>query len=473
MLSCFSDCVFQVSCLSYLTGLQQLSLADNPCVEMTANREYPLAVNWYTWGCKKTNMGTWGQRHMKESSKMGVVSGLLILLVPWSVIQDHFWFVNFKRQTTWFGQNYFDVCSDTVSLWLMRFVILSFSSLDELGNCVSHWLMIQEWLNRQIDSWITAGVQKVSMLSDNHCRCAEGVHVVWQSLQMCRRCPCCLTITAGVQKVSMLSDDHCMCAKGVHVVWQSLQVCRRCPCCLTITADVKKVSMLFGDHCRCAEGHHVVWWSLHVCKRCPCCLTITAGVQKVSMLSDNHCRCAEGDHVVWQSLQMWKRCPCCLVITAGGQKVSMLSDNHCRCAKGIACCRTNTAGVQKVSMLSDNHCRCVNGGHVVWRQFPNHLTGFDYRPYVLCCCPSLQVLDGYILSEGERWVASACSPSSPPDDLVMVHVYIMCMYFTLNHDNRGYFWIMIRGVFLAPHIRWVQVAYKEHNCSINHTIQTF
>ena len=303
---------------------------------------------------------------MKESSKMGVVSGLLILLVPWSVIQDHFWFVNFKRQTTWFGQNYFDVCSDTVSLWLMRFVILSFSSLDELGNCVSHWLMIREWLNRQTDSWITAGVQKVSMLSDNHCRCAEGVHVVWQSLQ----------------------------------------VCRRCPCCLTITADVKKVSMLFGDHCRWAEGVHVVWQSLQVCKRYPCC-------------------------------------------------------------------RTNTAGVQKVSMLSGNHCRCVNGGHVVWRQFPNHHTGFDYRPYVLCCCPSLQVLDGYILSEGERWVASPCCPSSPPDDLVMVHGYIMCMYFTLNHDNRGYFWIMIRGVFLAPPIRWVQAAYKEHNCSINHTIQTF
>ena len=172
--------------------------------------------------------------------------------------------------------------------------------------------------------------------------------------------------------------DHCRCAKGVHIVWRSLQVCRRCPCCLMITVDVQKVSMLFDNRCRCTKGVHVVWWSLQVCKRYPCCMT-------------------------------------------------------------------NSAGVQKVSMLSDDPCRCANGVDVVWKRFPNHLTGFDYRPYVLCCCPSLQVLDGYILSEGERWVGSARSPSSPPDDLVVVHVYIMCMYFTLNNDNRGYFWIMITG----------------------------
>ncbi|XP_025097156.1 uncharacterized protein LOC112565711 isoform X5 [Pomacea canaliculata] len=28
--------------------------------------------------------------------------------------------------------------------------------------------------------------------------------------------------------------------------------------------------------------------------------------------------------------------------------------------------------------------------------------GFDYRPYVLCCCPSLQVLDGCVIGDGER-----------------------------------------------------------------------
>ena len=40
--SSLTDCVFQVSSLSILTGLQQLSLAENPCVQMTANKEYPL-----------------------------------------------------------------------------------------------------------------------------------------------------------------------------------------------------------------------------------------------------------------------------------------------------------------------------------------------------------------------------------------------------------------------------------------------
>ncbi|XP_070182472.1 uncharacterized protein [Littorina saxatilis] len=31
-----------------------------------------------------------------------------------------------------------------------------------------------------------------------------------------------------------------------------------------------------------------------------------------------------------------------------------------------------------------------------------HKEGFDYRPYILCCCPSLQVLDGYVLNDSER-----------------------------------------------------------------------
>ncbi|XP_076445866.1 uncharacterized protein LOC143283507 [Babylonia areolata] len=30
------------------------------------------------------------------------------------------------------------------------------------------------------------------------------------------------------------------------------------------------------------------------------------------------------------------------------------------------------------------------------------LTWFDYRPYLLCCCPSLQVLDGFLVQEAER-----------------------------------------------------------------------
>ena len=58
----------------------------------------------------------------------------------------------------------------------MQFVI-SFSSLDELGNCVSHWLMdtgmncVSHWL---MD---TGMVEQTNRLMDN-CRCAKGVHVV-------------------------------------------------------------------------------------------------------------------------------------------------------------------------------------------------------------------------------------------------------------------------------------------------------
>ena len=94
-----------------------ISPACNSCLWLTI-----LAFRWLLtgnilWQSIDTPGGvrkrTWGQRHMKESSKMGVVSGLLILSVPWSVIQDHFWCVNFKRQTVWFGPNDFDVCTVT------------------------------------------------------------------------------------------------------------------------------------------------------------------------------------------------------------------------------------------------------------------------------------------------------------------------------------------------------------------------
>ncbi|KAL8584360.1 hypothetical protein ACOMHN_031980 [Nucella lapillus] len=35
-------------------------------------------------------------------------------------------------------------------------------------------------------------------------------------------------------------------------------------------------------------------------------------------------------------------------------------------------------------------------------KFLSGATGFDYRPYVLCCCPALQVLDGFLVQEAER-----------------------------------------------------------------------
>ena len=204
---------------------------------------------------------------MKESSKMGVVSGLLILLVPWSVIQDHFWFVNFKRQTTWFGQNYFDVCSDTVSLWLMWFVILSFSSLDELGNCVSHWLMIREWLNRQTDSWITAGVQKVSMLSDNHCRCAKGIHVVGQTLQVCRKCPCCLIITADVWTVAMLSEDSSLTiSQGLTIAPTFCVAAPLCRCWMATYSAKARGELLL----HVAPHHPQTTWSWYMDILCAC-----------------------------------------------------------------------------------------------------------------------------------------------------------------------------------------------------------
>ena len=125
----------------------------------------------------------------------------------------------------------------------------------------------------------------------------------------------------------MLSDEHCKCAEVVHGVWRSLQVCRSCSCCLMNSAGVQKLYMLFDDHCRCAKGVHVVWWSLQMCKWCSCCLTITAGVQKVSMLSDKHCRCAEVVHVVWLSLQVCKRCPCWLTRCQVCEHVPVLSED--------------------------------------------------------------------------------------------------------------------------------------------------